>query len=229
MEGELTMPDADTYSANDTAAGAAMYNKPMLHFYDLGVMGFNNHLVWKCPTSKLLEFYNQHVSGNHLDVGVGSGFYPDKCTFPVSRPRIVLMDLNPNALDFTANRIKRYNPTTYQVDVLQPITLDIPGFDSISLYYLLHCLPGTMKSKTAAFANLKPLLNEGGVLFGSTILGEGKPFNLLGRLQMKVGTATGAAPFAQDNLADLEQGLSTHFADYETQMVGHVALFMGRK
>ena len=223
------MPDADTRFAHDTAAGAAPYIRPMLHVYDLLVMGLNNHVVWKCPTSKLLEFYNQHVSGNHLDVGVGSGYYPDKCTFPVGQPRIVLMDLNPNSLDFTANRIKRYHPTTYQIDVLRPIPLDIPGFDSISLYYLLHCLPGTMKSKTAAFANLKPLLNEGGVLFGSTILGEGKPFNFLGRLLLKVGDATGAMPNSQDNLADLERGLSTHFAEYETEMVGHVALFMARK
>lgn len=224
------MPDMHTEATADTAPGAALYGKRFrLFFYDLVVMGFNNPIAWRCPSSRLLEFYNQYVSGNHLDVGVGSGNYPDKCTFPVSRPRIALMDLNPSSLTFTANRIKRYNPTTYQADVLQSITLDIPAFDSISLYYLLHCLPGTIKTKAAAFGNLKPLLNEGGVLFGSTVLGESRPFNFVGRRLMKSFNATGVFSNTQDNLADLEQGLRTHFAEYAMEMVGHVALFMGRK
>ena len=29
--------------------------------------------------------------------------------------------------------------------------------------------------------------------------------------------------------ADLERGLSMHFAEYESEIVGHVALFMARK
>ena len=223
------MTDVNTNTTEDTAPGAALYSKLVLPFYDLVVRGLNNPLAWRCPNRRLLEFYNQHVTANHLDIGVGSGYYPDKCTFPVSRPRIALMDLNPNSLAHTANRIKRYNPTTYQADILQTIPLDIPGFDSISLYYLLHCLPGTMKTKTVAFAHLKPLMNEGGLLFGSTILGEGKPFNFLGRRLMNSFNASGVFTNTQDNLADLEQGLSTHFAEYETKMVGHVAFFMGRK
>jgi len=111
------------------------YTAIFLSIYDFIVLGFNNPFAWKCHNSKLLNFYNRHVSGNHLDVGVGSGYYPDKCEFPVSQPRVVLMDLNPNSLAFAANRIQRYKPTTYQVDVLQPVSLVIPGFDSISLYF----------------------------------------------------------------------------------------------
>ena len=216
-------------ATQDTASGAAFYNQLTLGIYDSLVLRINNPFAWKCPNRKLLEFYNQHVSGNHLDVGVGSGYYPDQCSFPVSRPRIVLMDLNPSSLAYSANRIKRYHPRTYQVDVLRPIPLDMPGFDTISLYYLLHCLPGRMKSKTAAFANLKPLLNEGGVLFGCTILGEGRPFDFFGRMAMQASNARGIFSNIQDNLADLEQGLRTHFAEYATEMVGHVAFFVGRK
>ena len=224
------MSDVNMNTIQDTTPGAAVYGKQFLNlFYELAVMGFNNRVAWKVSNSSLLEFYNQNVSGNHLDVGVGTGYYPDNCTFPVNQPRIVLMDLNPNSLAHTANRIKRYNPTTYQVDVLQPIPLDIPGFDSISLYYLLHCLPGTMKTKTAVFDHLKPLLNEGGVLFGSTILGEGRPFNFAGRQIMKLFNTRGIFGNTQDSLADLEQGLSTHFTEYETKMIGHVAFFIGRK
>jgi hypothetical protein len=46
---------------------------------------------------------------------------------------------------------------------------------------------------------------------------------------MKSINASGAFSNTHDNLADLEQGLSTYFAEYATEMVGHVAFFMGRK
>jgi len=48
--------------------------QPLLSGYDLWVLGFSNTFVWRCPTRLLLEFYNEHISGNHLDVGVGTGY-----------------------------------------------------------------------------------------------------------------------------------------------------------
>jgi hypothetical protein len=59
--------------------------------------------------------------------------------------------------------------------------------------------------------------------------GEGSPFNFLGRRAMKSINASGAFFNTHDNLADPEQGFSTHFAEYATEMVGHVAFFVGRK
>ena len=61
-------------------------------------------------------------------------------------------------------------PELYRANVLDPIGLEIPRFDSISTTYLLHCLPGTIKTKSAEFGHLKPLLNQGGVIFGATLL-----------------------------------------------------------
>jgi hypothetical protein len=114
-----------------------------------------------------LEHYNRHVSANHLDVGVGTGYFLDHCRFPSHTPRIALMDLNRNSLDFASRRIARYKPETYIRNVLEPIAIDALRFDSIGVNYLLHCLPGTMESKSVAFDHLKALMNPGAVLFGS--------------------------------------------------------------
>jgi hypothetical protein len=85
-----------------------------------------------------------------------------------------------------------------------------------------------MKSKSVTFANLIPLLNDGGVLFGTTILGEGKQPNFLARRLLTIYNKKGVFSNREDNLADLESSLQAHFANYSTHVVGHVAFFVGR-
>ncbi len=113
----------------DVMAGQAVYSKAMLATYDLFVLGLSNRFMWKCPTPRLLAHYNAHVSSSHLDLGVGTGFFLDRCAFP-NNPRIVLVDLNPNCLEATARRISRYQPKTYRRNVLEPLELDEERFDS---------------------------------------------------------------------------------------------------
>jgi hypothetical protein len=55
-------------------AGQSIYIKRTLNAYDFIVLGASNHLIWKCPTQRLVDHYNKHVTTNHLDVGVGKGF-----------------------------------------------------------------------------------------------------------------------------------------------------------
>ena len=52
------------------AAGATEYSRPVLSVYDLYVPGFSNTFVCQCPSRLMLAFYNEHISGRHLDVGV---------------------------------------------------------------------------------------------------------------------------------------------------------------
>jgi hypothetical protein len=54
-------------------AGQAVYTNRALDLYDFVVLGLSNSLIWKCSTKRLLEHYNENVSGEHLDVGVGTG------------------------------------------------------------------------------------------------------------------------------------------------------------
>ena len=211
----------------DAAAGAAIYTQFVLSIYDPLVIDFENPFVWKCPSPLLLEHYNRHVSGNHLDVGVGTGYFLDHCRFPSDDPAIALMDLNPNCLRYTSARLRRYRTTTYLADVLEPINFDLPTFDSIGLNYLLHCLPGNLSYKGRVFSNLKPFLNSGGVLFGTTFLGQGVEFNRLGGLFFRVYNAVRVLNNRNDNLADLEEALERNFAKYSVHTLGCAAFFAG--
>ncbi len=210
------------------AAGASIYSKPILSVYDLYVLGFSNRFVWQCPTRLILDFYNQHMSARHLDVGVGTGYFLDKCQFPAYPPALALLDFNLTSLQVTAKRLQRYRPMTYRADVLGPLQIEPASFDSIALNYVLHCLPGTMLSKGQVFGNLKPLLAEGGRIFGTTVLGKGIRRNWLAKVHMRMYNARGIFCSADDTVEDLESVLQDNFNEYSIRLMGCVAFFAGR-
>jgi len=214
----------------DTNLGAAVYSQSLLHIYDFYVLGLSNIFFWKCPTKLILEFYNRHVSDKHLDIGVGTGYFLDNCKFPHPHPLITLVDLNPNSLEFTARRINRYKPKLFIANVFQPLPLEPTSFNSIGINYLLHCLPGNnILSKEIVFENLKILLKDDGVIFGTTILGQGVSHNFLGRRVMRAYNARGIFGNINDSYEDLEEILKKQFRAYEIRVVGCVAFFVGRK
>jgi hypothetical protein len=211
----------------EVASGATVYTNT-LKTYDPFVLGYSNRFLWRCPTRIMLDFYNEHVSNRHMDVGVGTGYYLDRCSFPSTNPTIALVDLNPVCLQYAANRIRRYDPKTYVVNILEPFQVDSSGFDSIGINYLLHCLPGNILSKAVVFRNLKPFLSKDGVIFGSTILGQGVKSNILARMQMRLYNSRGIFCNDNDSQSDLEKALKENFVDYSLRIVGCVALFTGR-
>ncbi|MCK6519390.1 class I SAM-dependent methyltransferase [Myxococcota bacterium] len=215
-----------------THAGQAVYSASFLNIYDLWVHGVSNRVLWRCPTERLVAHYDQHVSANHLDVGVGTGLLLDRCSFPTSSPRVVLCDLNENSLAHCAQRIARYSPTTVRADVLQPLPGELaPGsFDSVGLNYLLHCLPGDIPGgKWAAFDSLKAALKPEGVLFGSTILGAGISPNLAAQGVLKLYNSRGIFGNDADDLATLRAELERRFTRVHIEVVGLVALFTARR
>jgi len=221
----LDVPPSDVAAAR----GAAAYAPAALAFYDLAVLGFSNSFIWKCPSRVILDFYNQHISDRHLDIGVGTGYFLDLCRFPSPAPTIALLDLNPNSLTKTAGRLRRYNPSCHMGDVLQPIEIGLTGFGSIGLNYLLHCVPGDLVSKSIVFQHLKTLLRDGGVMFGSTILGTGVPHGFLATNLMPIYNAKGIFSNLEDCQKDLKAGLKAHFSEYTVRLEGCVALFSARK
>jgi SAM-dependent methyltransferase len=209
-------------------AGHAFYTKRALAIYDLAILGYFSRFAWKCPSRTILEHYNEHVSINHLDVGVGTGYFLDRCRFASASPRVALMDLNSNCLEVAGRRIARYNPEIYRADVLDPIPIDAPRFDSIGMNYLLHCVPGNIRSKAVVFQHLKALVNPGGVFFGATLLHDGVQRNWLARRVMDRNNAHGIFTNAEDDLEGLRWALSQHLNDPAVQVVGCVAVFSGR-
>ena len=141
-------------------AGQAVYTPKILSVYDIVVLGISNSLVWKCPSERIEAHYNANLTDNHLDIGVGTGYFPDRCQFPSDHPRIALMDLNPNTLAFASKRLARCQPETYRQNILNPIEHNIVPFDSIGMNDLFHCVPGSMTEKAVAFDHLRKLMNQ---------------------------------------------------------------------
>jgi len=213
--------------SEEAAAGAAVYSNFLLSIYDLEVLMFELQYIFKCPLHKVMDFFNENVSGIHLDVGVGTGYFLDKCNFPVENPTIHLMDLNPNTLRTTSKESIDTKPVPHQCNVLEPIQADLPLFDSISAINFLHCLPGTMLDKELAIKNLKPFLREGGVLFGITVLGQGVDVGTLYRIANSIYNKKSIFSNLSDNISDLEAILKNNFKEYSVQTVGSAAFFSG--
>lgn len=211
--------------SDNVTPGTAVYSKRVLSLYDLFVLGFSNSFAWRCSRRQILSLYNRRVSGRHLDVGPGTGYFLDKCRFPIPDPALALLDLNRNSLEVAARRLRRYQPQTIRADVLRPLPPPTTGYDSVGLGYLLHCLPGTMADKAVLFRHLQPWLNSGGVIFGTTILGRGVPHNLLAKALLRLYNRRGIFSNGQDDRAGLEQTLAAHFDQYRIEIIGCVALF----
>lgn len=202
-----------------------VYNRAMLLTYDFIVLQLGNRFATRCPSERILDLFNRHVTSNHLDVGVGTGYFLDSCRFPCANPRVALMDINMPSLDFASRRIARYVPEIYRRDILKPIDMEIPQFDSISCNYLLHCLPGTIRQKGAVLGRLKTLLNPGGVLFGSTILYRGVDVSLMDRLTMFSYNVVGIFSNRDDDLVGLRSALDGQFSRYSMEPVGSAVIF----
>lgn len=210
-----------------TSPVRAVRNKPVIPIYDLSVLWFSNTFVWRCPTRTLLACYNRHVTTRHLDVGVGSGYYLDKCRFPTATPSIALLDINATNLQRTARRLARYQPRCYQGNALEPWLLD-ERVDSVAINYLLHCLPGPLTAKAVVFEHLKPWLNPGGLVFGATILGRGVAHGPLAPFFLRTYNTGGIFGNADDDPQTLQCLLQAHFREVTFKIVGSVALFSGR-
>jgi len=215
-------------SDNDVIAGQAVYSPRMLSVYDIAVLGISNSYIWKCPASRIEAHYDANVSANHLDVGVGTGYFLDRCKFPSQRPRVGLMDMNRNTLEFASKRISRYGPETYEQNILEPTDSQIKPFDSIGINYLLHCVPGPITAKAVVFDHLKHVMKPGCRVFGSTILQGGVPRGLTARMLMNIYNKKGIFANSHDDLEDLKSALSKRFDGVNTEVVGCVALFSGR-
>jgi hypothetical protein len=216
-------------TAAEIHAGQAVYSRFVLAIYDPLVLGFSNRYVWRCPSDRMLARYDELAGPRHLDVGVGTGWYLDRCSWHGRRPEITLLDLNNASLRAAASRVRRYNPRTIRANVLDPVDLGDDRFDSIAINYLLHCLPGRIETKAATLIrHLRPYLAPGGALFGSTILGRGVEHNAVGRRLMREYNRKKRFSNEADDLEGLRRAISSEWGAAEIEMVGTVALFAVR-
>lgn len=215
-------------AASDVHRGQAIYTPLFLKTYDVGILGVSCRWVWRCPKGRMLAHYDQHVGARHADIGVGTGYFLDKASWP-SAPTLSLVDLNANSLAAAARRIRRFAPATTRADILQPLP-ELPDapFDSIGVNFLLHCLPGPLADKaTQVFEHLGPSMGPETVVFGSTILAAGVRRSPVARALMAAYNRRGILQNKADSLDDLAGVLDRTFSSHTIDVVGCVALFTG--
>ncbi|WP_231626848.1 class I SAM-dependent methyltransferase [Streptomyces apocyni] len=207
------------------AAATAVYSASMLRVYDAFVLGGVCPAVWRCPRGVMAAQYDRHISDRHLDIGPGTGYFLDRCHFPTDHPQLALLDLNPAVLKAASRRVARYHPTTHRHNILEPYDLSGLRFSSASLNFVLHCLPGPMSAKAAAFDHLIPHLTPGAQVFGSTVLGEGVPHTPAASAQLDLLNRKKVFNNRKDSPESLEAELTTRFSKVTVTLRGSVALF----
>jgi hypothetical protein len=221
--GDGTRGDADAI-----AKAHAIYTPGMLSFYDLLVHGLSNRFAWRCPTETLIELYRDNLSGNHLEAGIGTGFFIDR-SGRTRFDRLVLLDINRHCLEVAGRRLARFKPELVQASLFDPLPRLGAPFDSLGLTYVLHCLPGTMTEKLAVLDRLLPVMTERAALFGATILGRGVAPNFAARRLLRLYNDRGVFNNLADDQAALEAGLRKRFGEVEIARRGLVALFRATK
>ncbi|MTI42419.1 methyltransferase family protein [Roseibium hamelinense] len=206
-------------------AGYAVYSEKSLRVYDALVLGFSNRFLWRCPSRNLVEHYQENVSEQHLDIGVGTGYFLDTADFASVRPDITLFDPNRSCLDVADKRLARFDPKLVQADALTPWPAELGTFKSIGLNYLLHCLPGTMADKSRIFDFMRPHLKPETIVFGSTIVRGDAPRGFLAEKLMRIYNKKGIFGNMSDTREGLETELLSRFKNVDIRLIGCVALF----
>jgi hypothetical protein len=88
-------------------AGQAIYRPWTLPLYDLVAFKVNCRFLFRVPVSEVAAMFSRNVTTEHLDVGVGTGYFLDNCTAP--RRSVTLADLNEPA-DRTPSSRNCYSP-----------------------------------------------------------------------------------------------------------------------
>lgn len=170
---------------SDRSLSYRNYDLGTLTIYDAWVLGVSCTAAWRTPLhGVLLPFFRAHFSDAHLDVGVGTGYFPATVLAergPNGRQRLAIMDLSKMALQKTKERVEGAAPHV-RVRVVEADCTAIPEglfagdsvnvFDSISASMLIHCIPQPTAQKSAGVARTAAsLLSPKGVFYGCTVLG----------------------------------------------------------
>lgn len=188
-----------------------------------------NSYVWGCPTSELSCRLNSLVSHNHLDIGVQCGYVLQEL-LPDSLLRLVIADDDMSNLSASSQRLAYYEPEKLHASLIGKLPDNIEKFDSISINYLLHRLMGRLDYKgEQILKNVNHLLNPGGVVFGSTIMGRGIKKSYLSKKAMRYCNDNLIFNNRYDSPSLLRMCLKKYFVDVKIEVVGSVAIFKASK
>ncbi|MEU3459401.1 class I SAM-dependent methyltransferase [Streptomyces sp. NPDC006733] len=210
--------------SDQVRAGQAIYLPWTLPLYDRVAFQVNCRLFFRVPVPEVVALFDRNVSAQHLDVGVGTGYFLDHCrTAP--QQAITLADLNEHSLRHAARRLARFDVTTVQANALEPLPLPEASFGSASMNFLLHCVPGSIRQKAVVLDNVAACVRPGGRIFGATVLTQGVPVGAAARVAFPLLNRRGVMQNAEDSLEDLRTELAARFPEHTLTVHGCTALF----
>ncbi|KAH6876756.1 S-adenosyl-L-methionine-dependent methyltransferase [Thelonectria olida] len=220
-------------------SGAAAYTPWVLYIYDWLVLFVTNTFAWKCSTKNdMLPLFQSTLSEKHLEIGVGTGYFPARALGEAGSPckHITLVDLNPSSLAAAKDRISAAVPSqsitidTVVADAMKPLPFSASEkFGSITMFYLIHCIPAPPEDKNRVFDAARQHLAPDGTLAGATVLGRSRPMNWLARILMNTHNKSGIFNNWNDSEEIFKRGLQDSFEHVETWVVGRSMLFRARK
>jgi len=220
MEHYQTLQDKKAHRA------AALYSKLLLSVYDLYVYKFAAPIAFRCPVENMEALYRKYCAKQHLEIGVGTGHFLQKAHEWRLLQDITLLDLNPNCLQITAEKLTGLTVSCHEANILKPLNLGNKRFGSVGLNFVLHCVPGSFKEKGVVFKSLKPYLLPEAVVFGSTAIYKSQQKNLLAPVVMNAYNALGIFNNKQDEKQDLIDGLSAEFKYVNIEQIGNILFFV---
>ncbi|MFG2478546.1 class I SAM-dependent methyltransferase [Streptomyces fagopyri] len=209
----------------DVLRGQAAYQPWTLRLYDLAIFQVNCRFFWRVPVLELFALFDRNLTEAHLDIGVGTGYLLDRCRAHAPRQAVTLADLNEHSLRHGARRLARYRITTLQADALRALPLPSASFGSASINFLLHCLPGDIRSKARVLDHAAACVRPGGRLFGATVLTQGVRVTPGARAQLAFLNRRGIFHNTHDSLADLRIELAARFPSHRLSVFGCTAVF----
>ncbi|QKV96318.1 class I SAM-dependent methyltransferase [Streptomyces sp. NA02950] len=205
-------------------AGQTIYRPWTLPVYDLVAFKINCRFLFRVPVSEVVALFDRNVSPDHLDVGVGTGYFLDNCRTAPGQA-ITLADLNEHSLEHAARRLARFEVKTVRANALEPLPLPKAAFGSASMNFLLHCVPGSIREKATVLDHVAACVRPGGRIFGATVLTQGVPVGAAARVNFRMWNRRGLMNNSEDSLADLRTELAARFPDHKVTVHGCTALF----
>lgn len=139
------------------------------------------------------------------------------------------MDLNNHSLAHAKQQLANLIIETVQADIFQSDPTMQEKFDSISINYLLHCLPGSMPEKSLALKHAASMLKKNGVLFGATILSDEKMQTTMSRKLMSFYNRKSIFSNQSDNLANLTKALERNLNNISITCYAVLQFLQGKK
>ena len=236
-DGHPTHPDDDRPAplaapAAPKAANRRLYNPLTLLAYDAYVIGLSHKVFWGIDNGTIHDLYDQGMGRVHLDVGVGTGYFPaaalKRKRADLHGRRVELLDNAPAALGRTARRLRRRLPEavdTHQASALDRWPLAEDSVESVGSTMMLHCLPGHgFANKKKVFTEAARVLAPGGFFYGCSILGEADPAPISrpgARMRRFYNERRDTLHNGADTEADLRQQLTAAFGETAKVEVGN--------